>query len=323
MTILHTLLWNLLAPAIVSASAIALGRRIGRSFPGGRRGRWGVAAGMGLGYLVGHSGLLGMPGFPPIGAKERVAWLALGAGVVGLVEATWTLPRRSSWAVRGLFVAGLLGVLLRSKVERGWAGPEAAVWLAGLWVAVHDLVVEPGGAGRSAHRAGVGHPTRRGRRRLGGGAEHYSPGAASLGQPSTACWRRTLLGALPTVGLRPGLTLSKGGPAVATTVLAGLGLTGYFYSEVPASSALLLALAPWTPWVDRIGFIRRRSYWTRASVRFLGPSSLQSARRSFSPRPPHRPDSTPRAVSSPPANCLGLFPRAGDFRHQSGRFPRP
>jgi hypothetical protein len=56
---------------------------------------------------------------------------------------------------------------------------------------------------------------------------------------------------------------------VATTVLAGLGLTGYFYSEVPALSAILLALAPWAPWIDRIGPIRRRSPWTRAAVRGL------------------------------------------------------
>ena len=54
--------------------------------------------------------------------------------------------------------------------------------------------------------------------------------------------------------------------------LTGLGLTGYFYSPdpgVPALSAILLALAPWAPWIDRIGPIRRRSPWTRATVRGL------------------------------------------------------
>jgi hypothetical protein len=104
----------------------------------------------------------------------------------------------------------------------------------------------------------------------GWGVVQALTGGASLGQLEGVL-AATLLGALPTVGLRPGVSLSKGGPAVALTVLAGLGLIGYFYSfvEIPTSSALLLTLALWAPWVDRIGFLRQRSYWTRASMRFL------------------------------------------------------
>ncbi len=266
MTIFLTLAWNLLVPSAVSAASIALARRVGRSLPGGNRGRWGVSAGLALGYLAGHAGLLGMPGFPAVGAKEWVAWLALGAGAIGLIEATWTPPRWSTWAVRGLFVAGLLGILLRSKVERGWTGAEAAGWLAGLWLA--GMASWWNLEAQAERLTGPGWVVPVGLVAAGWGVVQALSGGASFGQLDGVL-AAALLGALAAVGLRPGPSLSKGGPAVVLTVLAGLGLAGYFYSEVPASSSVLLALAPWTPWVDRIGFLRRRSYWTRASVRFL------------------------------------------------------
>ena len=266
MTILHTLIWNLLAPALVSAASIALGRRIGRGFPGGHRGRWGVAAGLCLGYLAGHVGLLGWPIFPAVEASHWVAWLAVAAGLLGLVEATWTMPARPSWAVRGLFVAGFLAVLLRSKFEYGWTAFESAAWLGSLWVV---LLLSWWNLEAQADRlSGPGWVVPLGVVAAGWAVVQAFSGGASFAQLDGVL-AATLLGALPTVGLRPGPSLSKGGPPVALSVLAGLGLAGYFYSEVPAASALLLTLAPWAPWVDRIGFVRRRSYWTRAAVRFL------------------------------------------------------
>ncbi|WP_435006556.1 hypothetical protein P12x_004091 [Tundrisphaera lichenicola] len=93
-------------------------------------------------------------------------------------------------------------------------------------------------------------------------------GGASTGQLDAGL-AATALGCLAVIGLRPGPALSRGGTAVATSVLSGLGLTGYFYSEVPGPSALLLVFAPWAPWVDRIGVIRRSSPWTRAAVRVM------------------------------------------------------
>ncbi len=266
MTILHALIWNLLVPAAVSASAVALARRIAREFPGGRRGRWGVAAGLGLGYLAGHVGLLGWPSFPEVEATRWVAWLALAAGVVGLVEATWTPPAWPSWVFRGLFLLVILGLLLRSKVEHAWTAAEAVAWFGGLWAA---LMVSWWNLEAQAERlSGPGWVVPIGLIAAGWGVVQVLSGGASLGQLDGVL-AATLLGALATVGLRPGPALSRGGPAVVSTVMGGLGLVGFFYSEVPASSETLLTLAPWVPWVDRIGFIRRRSYWTRASVRFL------------------------------------------------------
>ena len=264
--ILQLLIWVLIVPAALSASAIASARRLGRGPAGGRRGRWGVAAGLGLGYLAGHVGILGWPGFPTLESKEWVAWLVLPASVLGVVETSVGLPRWSSWTARGLLVALILGLVLRSKVENAWTIAESAAWLGGLEVA---LLASWWNLEAQAHRlSGPGWVVPLGLASAGWAVVQTLGGGASAGQLDGVL-ASTFLGALTTLGLRPGLALSKGGPPVALTVLAGLGLTGYFYAEVPALSAVLLTLAPWAPWIDRIGVIRRRSYWTRASVRFL------------------------------------------------------
>lgn len=266
MAILQTLIWNLLAPAVLSASAIALARRLGRNAASGRRGRWGVAVGLGLGYFAGHLGVLGWPGIPTLDAKEWVAWLVLAAMLLGILESGVSLPGVATWGLRGLFVAGTLGLLLRSKMENAWTLGESVAWLGGLWLV---LLISWWNLEAQAERlSGPGWVVPVGLVSAGWVVVQVLGGGASLGQLEGVL-TSTLLGALLTVGLRPGSTLSKGGTAVVWTVLAGLGLTGYYYSEVPAPVALLLVAAPWAPWVDRVGFIRRRSYWTRASVRFL------------------------------------------------------
>jgi hypothetical protein len=270
MTILNLLIWNLAVPAAISATSISLARRLGRRGTPGRRGRWGVALGLGMGYLAGHVGVLGWPSLPgpTLDAKVWVVWLALAAVLVGIVEASWPVPSWASWTARGLLVAGALGFLLRSKIENGWIPRESAVWLGGLWLV---LLASWWNLEAQAERlSGPGWVVPVGLVASGWAAVQMICHSAALAQLEVVV-ASTLLGALLTVGLRPGLALSKGGPPVVLIILAGLGLTGYFYSndEVPPASALILVAAQWAPWVDRIGFIRRRSYWTRASVRFL------------------------------------------------------
>ena len=264
--ILEILLKVLIVPTVLSALAIASARRLDRGSPGGRRGRWGVAVGLGLGFLAGYVGILGWPTFPTLDSTVWVAWLALMATVLGVVESTLDLPRWSRWTIRGLFVALILGLVLRSKVENGWTAIESAAWLGGLemiflasWWNLEE---------QAERLTGPGWVVPMGLVSAGWAVVQTLGAGASAGQLNGVL-ASAFLGALLTTGLRPGLALARGGPPVALTVLAGLGLTGYFYAEVPAVSAILLTLAPWAPWVDRIGFIRRRSYWTRASVRFL------------------------------------------------------
>jgi hypothetical protein len=270
MTILNLLIWNLVVPAAISATIISLARRLGRQGNSGRRGRWGVALGLGLGYLAGHVGLLGWPSLPGpnLDAKVWVAWLALDAALVGIVEASWPVRWWASWAARGVLVAGALGFLLRSKVENDWTPRESAVWLGGLWLIL--LASWWNLEAQSERLSGPGWVVPVGLVASGWAAVQMICHSAALAQLEGVL-ASTLLGALLTVGLRPGLALSKGGPPVVLIILAGLGLTGFFYSneEVPPAAALILMAAQWAPWVDRIGFIRRRSYWTRASVRFL------------------------------------------------------
>ena len=266
MTILHVLIWNLLAPASISALAMAVSRRLGRNSPGSSRGRWGVAIGLGVGYLAGHVGILGWPGFPPLEGHLWVAWFAPASAILGTVLSSVAVRDRASWAIKGFFVAGLLGCVLGTKLEQGWTPGESAIWLGGLWI---GLMATWWNLEAQAERlSGPGWVVPLGLVAAGWAVVQGLSGGASLAQLDGVL-ASTLLGALLTVGLRPGLALIQGGPPVVLTVLAGLGLTGYFDSEVPASAGLILGVAPWVPWVDRIGLVRRRSYWTRASVRFL------------------------------------------------------
>jgi hypothetical protein len=263
MTILSTLIWNLLAPAIVSGTLVALARRLARA---GWKARWGVSAGLGLGYFVGHWGILGWPPFLTLDAKSIVAWVVLAAALLGMIESGQSSSGRVVWAIRGIFLAGLLLWVLRTQLDNAWAPVEAAAWMGGIWLV---LLASWWNLESNAERIpGPGWMFHLGIISGGWAAVQVISGNASCGQLEGVL-ASTALGALPVVGLRPGLALSRGGSAVAITVLAGLGLTGYFYSEVPAVSAILLTLAPWAPWIDRIGLIRRRSPWTRAAVRGL------------------------------------------------------
>jgi hypothetical protein len=65
MNIIRSMIWNLLVPAIVSAMIVLVGTRAGRSEPSGHRWRWGVAVGLGLGFLLGFYGIDDWPTFPP------------------------------------------------------------------------------------------------------------------------------------------------------------------------------------------------------------------------------------------------------------------
>ncbi len=259
MTILHLLTWNLFAPALVAAAAIACCRRAGR-------GRSGVAAGLALGYVAGQWGLFGWPGLSELDANRPTAWLVLAAAVLGIVEASRALPRRTTWAARAALVASLLALLLRPRMESGREAVEAGAWLFGLWAAV--LATWWNLEEQGQRLTGPGWVVPLGLIALGWGAVLAISGDAGKGQLEGVL-AASLLGALPTVGLRPGPALSKGGAAVASTVLGGLGVAGFFDSGVPVLAALLLVLAPWALWVDRIGVIRRRSYWTRSAIRCL------------------------------------------------------
>jgi hypothetical protein len=268
MAILHALFWNLLAPAVVSMMSILLANRLGRSGGSAGRARWGIAVGLGAGYLAGHLGILGAMSWPHLAldSKEWVAWFVPLAIVLGAVEACWATPRWASWLMRCVLVAGLIGTVLYSQIENHWKPLQAAVWLALLWLAIlaswWNLELQ------AERLSGPGWVVPVGLVSLGWAVVQVLSNGASLGQLDGVL-AATLLGALLTVGLRPGPALSKGAPPVVLIVLAGLGLIGYFYSDVPARAALILVLAPWILWLDRIGFVRRRSYWTRASVRFL------------------------------------------------------
>ncbi len=259
MTIVHLLIWNLLAPALVAGSTIALCRWSGR-------GRAAPATGLGLGYLAGHWGLFGWPGSAEVDPSRPLTWILPFAATLGIVEASRSIARPAAWAMRASLVALLLAVLLRPRLESGREALEAGSWLVGLWAVI--LATWWNLEEQAERLTGPGWVVPLGLITMGWGAVLGISGDPSKGQLEVVL-AAALLGALPTIGVRPGPGLSRGGPAVAAMVLGGLGVAGFFDSGVPVLAASLLALSPWALWVDRIGIIRRRSYWTRSAVRCL------------------------------------------------------
>jgi hypothetical protein len=248
---------------VVTAVAALFARRSGRS--------WGVPLGLGLGYALGHAAVYGWlppnrPPFPPFEVFDWLPWLALAAMLLGFFEVLAPTPAWARWENRLLLTAVAVWVLLGPLVGGMWADwGQATPWLAGiglgiviLWAVVESHAARLGRslilplivlAGGTSAAMLLGHSLKL--------AELSAVLAASLG----ACW-------IVAFGW-PALTLARGGVPVFVAVLAGLLLCGHFYSELPAAPAVLLAAAPLTLWIDRIGPLRRLRPWQAALVRVV------------------------------------------------------
>jgi hypothetical protein len=224
-------------PLVVSLAVLALTRR--RRAAAGTPSGWGGALAVGGGYLAGHAALAGGPPVPPL---ERVDWLwCLTAAAVAVCTVAALLPPRA-WLRWGLRVplAGAVLVLLLLPFLKTWGHGETMAWLAGLgaagvvlWAALDSL------AGRGP---GTGAPLLLVVLALGSTLVLLLSGSAVYGQLGLAL-TASLAGSLAAACWAPSLLPPRGLATVVGVVLPGLWLLGYFYAEVPAASAALLAAA--------------------------------------------------------------------------------
>jgi hypothetical protein len=203
--------------------------------------------------------------WPQSDVTDRIPAIALAATILGFFEGAWPSPAWARWENRILFSVATLGVMLgpAAAITETLGTRETNLWLLGLgagilisWVSLDaiaaritgvalavPLLVATGGASAVlvlAHSIVLGQ--------LGGGL------AAVLG----AAWLVSWWGSP--------LNLARGGVTVLVLVVAALVLEGHIYANLPASGAVLIAAAPLTLWVTRIGFIRRRAPWVVALV---------------------------------------------------------
>lgn len=247
--------------AVVAAGVVGLGRVLGaRRGPGGSL-PWWTAAAVGLAYAAGHLGVA-RPRYPFAEVTDRLPLLALAAAALAAFEAA----RPRGFAVKAVGrvpLAGLtLWLILGPVVTAGEVEPEMKTRLAvsaaaalAAWACVEALAARPVGpevacallvtAGGAAVALVLSH-------------------SLVLGQLAVA-----LAAAL--AGAR--LAARGGWPAgyvpAALAVLTGLVLEGHVYASLPGAPALLLAAAPASAWLARLGPVRRRGAWAVASAATL------------------------------------------------------
>ena len=220
---------------------------------------WLVAVALSAGYIVGYIGLEGLPPFPP---REGVHWLCYLALIGLILGVFWHFEVSKRFSGQVLASVVIPRLLLNSMFKYTWGQLEGFIWwlcLAGVififWNMVQQSFIElpSGGSGPFVYFGLSGGTALvlalSGSLRL---AQHAGVLVAIfavswiitlVGQRSDNKWQVFPLSASPVVAL----------------VFAGIWMNGYFYEEVPAGSAILLAIALFLAPVGRIEKVQHLS----------------------------------------------------------------
>jgi hypothetical protein len=237
MQLLKQMLPSAALAAVVAAALLFIFARWWRSAS-----RCAGAIAIGAGYVAGHVLAAGWSLFPPRHATHRLFWFAV-IGVIAAVVDALVKPkitiRLVTWAIICTIACRLI---LQPKFSYAWSAAEG--WLRVFAIALGVVVLtccldlverRPFGAATLFSVTTV----------LCGGTfiALILSGSLLLGQLAcilsaiaTTCFLLTIAARAP---FHP-----SGAAAPLSLVCAGLWLSGFFYAELPAASALLLALAP-------------------------------------------------------------------------------
>ena len=225
-------------------------------------GHWGGAVGLALGYVLGHSLLVGFPSFPATESTQWLVWLALGAMALGLADALIRVPESARWAARAASSLLVSWLILRPLTVSTWNGAlVSALWIGGAALAVLAFWTLVDRAVRA--RPGAGMPIAFLALTSGGSAVLLLSASVLLAQLAGVV-AATLGAAMVLAFVRPDLSLERGAVPVVGVLLPALWLNGYFYAEMPLASALLLTLAPAALWLGRLGPLRDLRRWKSA-----------------------------------------------------------
>lgn len=266
MLIFKQLVFGLLLPAIVGggififANILASKRESEQTEErNGLFSGWLFSAALSVGYIVGY---IGLEGFPPFPAREGVHWLCYLA-FIGLILGVFWRFEISKYFNGKVLVSTVMGfiprLLLDSMFKHTWGQVEGIIWwfclaivISIFWSMVQQsFTLLPSGGWSPFVYFGLSGGTAlvlalSGSLRL---AQH----AGILVALFAAIWIITLfLRSDAKVPVFPSST-----SAVITLAFAGIWMNGYFYEEVPAASAILLAMALCLAPVGRIEAIQR------------------------------------------------------------------
>jgi hypothetical protein len=236
MSLLHQIL-----PAVIVALLVATGvGAVGLGWPGRGATAVLVPCASGLGYACGHLMATGWTGFPPVDTTNWLPYFALAAALLGVIHETSSPPAWVRLLAFALFSAGAMALLLIPKLQREWTFGQGLLWIGCLAVGTVALGVVCDGLCRYPPTP-VATPVFLLIPCAGAAVALMLSGSILLGQLAAVLAAAIFGSVIP--GLRH-LTIGEGIAPVFATLLSALLVSGYFFAELPAPSALLLAVAP-------------------------------------------------------------------------------
>ena len=224
---------------------------------------WLIAVALSVGYIVGYLGLEGLPPFPPrLGAH----WLCYLAVIGLIVGGFWHFSFSGRLIAQIVLSIAIPRLLLNSTFKYTWGQLEGIIWWVCLAAAIfifwnlvqQSFTILPSGASVPFVYFGLS----------GGTALVLAlSGSLRLAQHSGILVALFAVSWIITIALQRDDNRPVFPPSVSPVVallLAGIWMNGYFYEEVPAVSAILLAVSLLLAQVGQIEAIRRRG--TRQSA---------------------------------------------------------
>ncbi len=272
--------WSVLPAAIVVGVLLALAwlprrsPRSGATASSATRlaralGALAFAAGYAVGHQQGHFEL----SFAPREFKERIVYVALGAAIVGALEAFERVPRALRPLVRAVVTLAIPWWLLQNFLAR-WEIGLAVLAVVGLGFGL--LVSWSGLDALARRRSGPVLPLA-----LLAVTSAQSVALLASGNATFALFAASLagcLGASAVVALRaPALELTSGASAVIAVVHGCHSIGGSFLTtDFPTVSAVSFGLAPLAAWLGEWGPVRRLGPLSAAAVA-IGAALLTAA----------------------------------------------
>lgn len=257
MLTLNDFLFGILIPAVVAGSVLGIGWKVWeRSASSQVNGKWSGAIAVAGAFLAGFFLLAGWPGFPPKFAEGWLPLIAVMAAAAGLIVARWPRVQLSTPFL-------LIFVMPRG----GWSDGQSAFWIIAAILVGMPLIIEALEI-VATKRPGASIPLALWIWAAGSAVALAATGSLKYGQ--FAGTLAAAMGAGVVIAwIYPRISFASGAASALYTLVGTLLMLGYFYSELPAIPALILAIAPLVLLIGETNIVTLRAPWLGATLRAL------------------------------------------------------